>query len=787
MAHLPKGQGIIPMPPFMSWLSNNIPAVYDNTMSYYEELCSLIKYLEDVVVPAVNANAEALTVVSNALEQLKQYVDTYFANLDVQEEINNKLDQMAEDGTLQEIITAYIQANVAWTFASVAEMKTAENLISGSYAKTLGYYARGDEGGATYYITDTEQEGVYHETLDSGLYANIVTDGVVNVKQFGAKGDGTTNDTTAISNAIDHAKEGNLIVFPTATYVCNIYCTKALHFDMQGSKLIANNNSAVIKITGSKSSSSYVLSADLVRDDRVISFLNTGDLNLEAGDYILIRDDSVRPSDGLQNINEEVHQIESITSNTITIKDYIRYKKSIATSTANIYKLNMVSNVSIKNVDIEDNELDSTGIDISYCTNVTISNIKSRNMESPIIALYSSVGIEVSDFNFEASRDTSAGNGYAILLNYGTNSFHIFDGCGDKQRHLVDCSSAFDGKVDNVIATNSQGASFVMAHNSFGSDITFNNCHADGDWVGFVYVAQGVTNYYDMTAYNFNILNCTVHLENASDNSVGCYFQCPAENCTIDNFTVKGKVLNSYGIGIKLKAINNRVLINNYKVDTVRVAYSSEDNAVAEADNFYYVKIINTFAKDVTFFARIANVKQLYIDKIYTDNCRTIIFTGAYDADKTNALKFFNLTNAIFKGLVNLFVFNNANYEASTYIVGKINNINLNTAQGNYKINVVAGGKVLGDITGLFSRCSSPEGIIAPIWNNQNADVTLASDFIANGLTLYQTVTIINYGESTITLPHSTTIQNIGGTSYALTAGSSIKYIWNGVCWHQVA
>ena len=104
MATLPKGQGVIPLPPFKAWLASNIPAVYDNTMTYYEELCALIKYITDQVIPALNENASAVTTLSEAVVQLQNYVDNYFANLDVQEEINNKLDQMVEDGTFQEIV-----------------------------------------------------------------------------------------------------------------------------------------------------------------------------------------------------------------------------------------------------------------------------------------------------------------------------------------------------------------------------------------------------------------------------------------------------------------------------------------------------------------------------------------------------------------------------------------------------------------------------------------------------------------------------------------------------------
>ena len=42
---------------------------------------------------------------------LKQYVDDYFKNLDVQEEINKKLDLMSKDGTLERLIGNFITNN----------------------------------------------------------------------------------------------------------------------------------------------------------------------------------------------------------------------------------------------------------------------------------------------------------------------------------------------------------------------------------------------------------------------------------------------------------------------------------------------------------------------------------------------------------------------------------------------------------------------------------------------------------------------------------------------------
>ena len=103
---------MLTLPPFKSFLASNIPSVYDNTLSYYDELTKLIAYLEQQVIPAVNADTAEIEEIKKLLVQLKAYVDDYFKNLDVQEEINNKLDEMAEDGTLAEIINQEVLDNV---------------------------------------------------------------------------------------------------------------------------------------------------------------------------------------------------------------------------------------------------------------------------------------------------------------------------------------------------------------------------------------------------------------------------------------------------------------------------------------------------------------------------------------------------------------------------------------------------------------------------------------------------------------------------------------------------
>ena len=96
------------VPPFVTFVTSAVPMVFDNSLSYYEALCALWKWLQDDVVNVINNNATVTEDYIQLTNEMKEYMDNYFDNLDVQAEINNKLDEMAEDGTLTRIIKNYV-------------------------------------------------------------------------------------------------------------------------------------------------------------------------------------------------------------------------------------------------------------------------------------------------------------------------------------------------------------------------------------------------------------------------------------------------------------------------------------------------------------------------------------------------------------------------------------------------------------------------------------------------------------------------------------------------------
>lgn len=97
------------LPPFKNFFATvgNIPSSYQESMTYYEMLQWFCNYLENTVIPTLNNNGQSVIELQNLFTQLHDYVEKYFNDLDVQEEINNKLDIMASDGTLNELLLPY--------------------------------------------------------------------------------------------------------------------------------------------------------------------------------------------------------------------------------------------------------------------------------------------------------------------------------------------------------------------------------------------------------------------------------------------------------------------------------------------------------------------------------------------------------------------------------------------------------------------------------------------------------------------------------------------------------
>ena len=95
----------VPTGIFTNYIYKSIPLAFDESMSYYETLCGILDILKKY--------DNILVDYDETIIKLENYVRNYFENLDVQQEINNKLDEMVEDGTFDQIINTNITGSLS--------------------------------------------------------------------------------------------------------------------------------------------------------------------------------------------------------------------------------------------------------------------------------------------------------------------------------------------------------------------------------------------------------------------------------------------------------------------------------------------------------------------------------------------------------------------------------------------------------------------------------------------------------------------------------------------------
>ena len=99
--------------PFKWFVLQNFPFIDEDfdAITNYQLFCKLGEEINKLI-ESMNLSGEQVEELTTAFNDLQDYVNNYFENLDVQEEINNKLNQMVQDGTLENIINEQIFSNL---------------------------------------------------------------------------------------------------------------------------------------------------------------------------------------------------------------------------------------------------------------------------------------------------------------------------------------------------------------------------------------------------------------------------------------------------------------------------------------------------------------------------------------------------------------------------------------------------------------------------------------------------------------------------------------------------
>lgn len=159
------------MYPFKWFVLENFPFLEDSidSLTNYQLFCKLGEEINKNR-DSINEIGENETALVTAFNNLYDYVEHYFNNLNVQQEINNKLDEMAENGSLYEMLNTFITPAFEEQDARVNALIEGQNVRINGFQNELESVASGSPlvASSTDGMTDTTR--IYVNTTDGKWY-----------------------------------------------------------------------------------------------------------------------------------------------------------------------------------------------------------------------------------------------------------------------------------------------------------------------------------------------------------------------------------------------------------------------------------------------------------------------------------------------------------------------------------------------------------------------------------------------------------------------------------------
>lgn len=288
----------------------------------------------------------------------------------------------------------------------------------------------------------------------------------VSVKDFGAKGDGTTDDTAAFTAAVAKiASTGGVITVPRGNYVTSSAITISndnIQFDMQDAKFTPTGSTsfAVFDFEGTGVLGSPTLNSNAAIYAKTVSLTTLA--SLVAGGYLMLGK-SAPDNGGAAALYWHISKVRSISGSgpyTVTLVSPLPVAFNTADTGLQLKAVSMLDNVGIRG---------NCVFDGSVATGTTVHGIKAQY---------------VKNSRFSGFRGLSLSAGSALLAQYGHNNVFengTAEACGNASfdAHFV---VAQNGSIVNSLSTEN-GSGFGIQVQSC-SYCTGSNLISEGSVVG---------------------------------------------------------------------------------------------------------------------------------------------------------------------------------------------------------------------------------------------------------------------------------------------------------------
>lgn len=321
-------------------------------------------------------------------------------------------------------------STVAGTPPTASEIEVGEIAINAADAEL---YTKDTGGTVKTFISQFTQDG-------SGAVARTVESKLrdtVNLKDFGAVGDGITDDTAAIQAALN-ASTGKTLYFPAGTYRCSdqlvgqtqthLWASGGAVLDFSGRSSPYNNaNFSLVEFRGTAGAVDPLV-ADATVGTNAVQVANSG--IYQVGDLIEISmnaegsfsDSSIGVKSG------QLNQIHAISGNNLILDTAIFDTLTVANG-ARIRKITPVENILIegltfKGVGRPPSAAGDQGLGIYFGKNVTIKNCTFENLDLRACTVYSCYHFAI-DNNYVITEALGANTNVSYGIVYSTSMYGI--------------------------------------------------------------------------------------------------------------------------------------------------------------------------------------------------------------------------------------------------------------------------------------------------------------------------------------------------------------------------
>lgn len=349
--------------------------------------------------------------------------------------------------------------------------------------------------------TSAEEINYKNTSYSGGIQQdlNILLSRKIDVKDFGLKGDGITNDTTAFNALLTQlGAGGGYIYFSDGQYLqesaLSLHLSQKLEIEFSKNAILipATQTFDMIRCIGSRPSAFVNLSADSLKTSNSITVASLI-ANANVGDWLGIRSDALLTGANTKNSKQYINRkIVAISGTTYYFNDTLDYDFLTADSAgaglATIREKYDIYGLNINNLDYG-SSLWSRGVVGSevYGLNLIGGNIignKVRGSASvsgrSAVNIYDGINCNITDLNLDAIAY------YGVAFVGASENCQVSNIYGNDTRHLVDITWAstdntYEGQPSNIrfnnLTSKNSTESGFSTHDT-GKDISFDGCKA---------------------------------------------------------------------------------------------------------------------------------------------------------------------------------------------------------------------------------------------------------------------------------------------------------------------